>query len=147
MLPSNLEYLLRQQSYNMQNQRPPAGWWSLWKGPKAIRHMICVHVCWSIYIITYYGMLLNIRSFSREHLEINTMIAGKNWRKNNFYRVKNSNALMINSWIYFRLLRNHRNILWFVFDFIHWTKMDVDWNIQYLCWSHCIQCLVDSTRQ
>lgn len=77
LLPSNLEYLLRQQSYNIQNERPPAGWWTLWKGPRAIRHMICIHVCWSIYIITYYGMLLNIRSFSREHLEINTIIAGK----------------------------------------------------------------------
>ncbi|XP_031635392.1 solute carrier family 22 member 8-like [Contarinia nasturtii] len=77
VLPSNLEFLLRQQAYNMQNQLPPAGWWTLWKGPTAsFRNMVCVHICWSIYIITYYGMLLNIRSFSREHLEINTMIAG-----------------------------------------------------------------------
>lgn len=78
ILPPNLEYLLRQEAYNIQNKPPPAGWWTLWKGPKAIRHMICVHICWSIYIITYYGMLLNIRAFSREHLEINTIIAGKN---------------------------------------------------------------------
>lgn len=77
LLPPNLEYLLRQQAYNVQNEPAPAGWWSLWKGPKAIRHMICVHICWAIYIITYYGMLLNIRAFSRDHLEINTMIAGK----------------------------------------------------------------------
>lgn len=77
VLPTDLEYLLRQQAYNVQNEPPPAGWWTLFKGPKAIRHMICVHICWSIYIVTYYGMLLNIRSFSREHLEINTMIAGK----------------------------------------------------------------------
>lgn len=77
VLPSNLEYLLRQQAYNIQNDPPSAGWWTLWNGGrKAIRHMICVHICWSIYIITYYGMLLNIRSFSRDHLEINTMIAG-----------------------------------------------------------------------
>lgn len=76
-LPPNLEYLLRQQVIDVQNEPPNAGWWSLWKGPKAIQHMICVHICWAIYIITYYGMLLNIRAFSREHLEINTAIAGK----------------------------------------------------------------------
>lgn len=77
VLPANLEYLLRQQVFDVQNEPPNAGWWSLWKGRKAIRHMICVHICWAIYIITYYGMLLNIRTFSREHLEINTAIAGK----------------------------------------------------------------------
>lgn len=77
VLPANLEYLLRQQMINVKNAPPDAGWWALWKGRKAIRHMICVHVCWAIYIITYYGMLLNIRAFSREHLEINTAIAGK----------------------------------------------------------------------
>lgn len=77
VLPANLEYLLRQQMINVKNAPPDAGWWTLWKGRKAIRHMICVHICWAIYIITYYGMLLNIRAFSREHLEINTAIAGK----------------------------------------------------------------------
>lgn len=77
VLPANLEYLLRQQMIDIRNAPPDAGWWSIWKGRKAIRHMICVHICWAIYIITYYGMLLNIRAFSRDHLEINTAIAGK----------------------------------------------------------------------
>lgn len=79
VLPANLEYLLRQQMIDIRNAPPDAGWWSIWKGRKAIRHMICVHICWAIYIITYYGMLLNIRAFSRDHLEINTAIAGKNY--------------------------------------------------------------------
>lgn len=39
--------------------------------------MVCVHLAWSIYIVTYYGMLLNIRTFSRDHLEINTVVAGE----------------------------------------------------------------------
>lgn len=81
-LPANLEYLLRQQVIDVQNEPPNAGWWTLWKGPKAIRHMICVHITWAIYIITYYGMLLNIRAFSREHLEINTAIAGIDFSSN-----------------------------------------------------------------
>lgn len=77
LLPPNLDQLLEQQVYDIQKEPAPAPWWKLFQGPKAMRHMICVHICWSIYIITYYGMLLNIRAFSREHLEINTMIAGK----------------------------------------------------------------------
>lgn len=74
-MPQDLTYLLQQQAQNVQSDPPPAGWWSLWQGKRAVRHMICVHLCWSIYIVVYYGMLLNIRSFSREHLEINTVIA------------------------------------------------------------------------
>lgn len=77
LVPNNIEQLLQQQAHQIQNDPPPAGWWSLWKGEKAVRHMVCVHLCWSIYIVVYYGMLLNIRAFSREHLEINTVIAGK----------------------------------------------------------------------
>lgn len=42
-----------------------------------MRHMVCVHLAWAIYIVTYYGMLLNIRTFSRDHLEINTVVAGE----------------------------------------------------------------------
>lgn len=86
LLPPNLDQLLEQQVYDIQKEPAPAAWWTLFQGPKAIRHMICVHICWSIYIITYYGMLLNIRAFSREHLEINTMIAGMNF--NHFYLEK-----------------------------------------------------------
>lgn len=77
VLPDNLDHLLQQQSVDVQTAPPPAGWWSLWKGRRAVRHMICVHLAWSIYIVVYYGMLLNIRSFSREHLEVNTIIAGE----------------------------------------------------------------------
>ncbi|XP_055923804.1 organic cation transporter-like protein isoform X2 [Eupeodes corollae] len=75
-LPHDIDQQLQLQAITSMEQDPPSGWWSLWKGPHAIRHMICVHLCWSLYIVVYYGMLLNIRSFSREHLEINTIIAG-----------------------------------------------------------------------
>lgn len=85
LVPNDLEQLLQQQAANIQNEPPPAGWWSLWKGEKAVRHMICVHLCWSIYIVVYYGMLLNIRAFSREHLEINTVVAGTYKKPRNCY--------------------------------------------------------------
>lgn len=77
LLPSNLFELLEQQSAEVRSAPAPAGWWTLWKGDKAVRHMVCVHLAWSIYIVTYYGMLLNIRTFSRDHLEINTVVAGE----------------------------------------------------------------------
>lgn len=75
-LPHDIDQQLQLQAITSMEAAPPSGWWSLWKGPRAYRHMICVHLCWSLYIVVYYGMLLNIRSFSREHLEINTIIAG-----------------------------------------------------------------------
>ncbi|XP_055849421.1 solute carrier family 22 member 4 isoform X2 [Episyrphus balteatus] len=75
-LPHDIDQQLQLQAITSMEAAPPSGWWSLWKGPRAVRHMICVHLCWSLYIVVYYGMLLNIRSFSREHLEINTIIAG-----------------------------------------------------------------------
>lgn len=75
-LPSDIDQQLKTQAILCMESPPPAGWWSIWKGPRAKRHMICVHLAWSIYIVVYYGMLLNIRSFSRDHLEINTAIAG-----------------------------------------------------------------------
>lgn len=77
LIPSDLDQLLEQQSAQVRSAPPPASWWTLWKGEKAVRNMICVHLAWSIYIVTYYGMLLNIRTFSREHLEINTIVAGE----------------------------------------------------------------------
>lgn len=77
LVPGNLVELLEQQSAEVKSAPSPAGWWTLWKGEKAVRHMVCVHLAWSIYIVTYYGMLLNIRTFSREHLEINTVVAGE----------------------------------------------------------------------
>lgn len=77
LVPGNLDELLRQQSVDVKSAPPPAGWWTLWKGQGAVRNMICVHGAWMIYIVTYYGMLLNIRTFSRDHLEINTVVAGK----------------------------------------------------------------------
>lgn len=76
LIPNDFEKLLQIQSEAIRTDPPPAGWCTIWKGPRAIRHMICVHLAYSIYIVIYYGMLLNIRAFSREHLEINTVIAG-----------------------------------------------------------------------
>ncbi|TDG46627.1 hypothetical protein AWZ03_006939 [Drosophila navojoa] len=75
-LPHDIDQQLELQAQTAMDAPPPAGWWSIWKGEKAVRHMICVHLAWSLYISVYYGCLLNIRSFSRDHLFINTFVAG-----------------------------------------------------------------------
>ncbi|XP_059610465.1 organic cation transporter protein isoform X1 [Phlebotomus argentipes] len=75
-LPRDLEHLLQVQAASCLEGPPPPNWWSLWEGHRAKRHMISIHLIWSIYIVTYYGMLLNIRVFGREHLEANTIVAG-----------------------------------------------------------------------
>ncbi|XP_068152640.1 solute carrier family 22 member 4 isoform X2 [Drosophila tropicalis] len=75
-LPHDIDQQLELQAQTAMDAPPPSGWWSMWKGEKAVRHIICVHLAWSLYIVVYYGMLLNIRSFSREHLYINTFVAG-----------------------------------------------------------------------
>ncbi|KAH8330893.1 hypothetical protein KR067_008691 [Drosophila pandora] len=75
-LPTDIDQQLELQAQTAMDAPPPSGWWSMWKGERAVRHIICVHLAWSLYIVVYYGMLLNIRAFSREHLYINTFVAG-----------------------------------------------------------------------
>ncbi|XP_044313019.1 solute carrier family 22 member 3 isoform X2 [Drosophila rhopaloa] len=75
-LPHDIDKQLELQAQTAMDAPPPSGWWSMWKGERAVRHMVCVHLAWSLYIVVYYGMLLNIRSFSRDHLYINTFFAG-----------------------------------------------------------------------
>ncbi|CAO1388922.1 unnamed protein product [Diamesa serratosioi] len=55
---------------------PEPSWWSLWSTPEVTKNLIACHLAWSIYIVIYYGFLLNIRGFGREFLELNTVIAG-----------------------------------------------------------------------
>lgn len=55
------------------------GWWTIWQEKTAIRNLLRVHLAWSIFIVVYYGMLLNIRAFGRDHLTMNTIIAGSYW--------------------------------------------------------------------
>ncbi|XP_016997561.2 solute carrier family 22 member 4 isoform X1 [Drosophila takahashii] len=75
-LPHDIDQQLELQAQTAMDAPPPSGWWSMWKGERAVRHMVFVHLAWSLYIVVYYGMLLNIRSFSRDHLYINTFVAG-----------------------------------------------------------------------
>lgn len=71
-----LEKKLEVQSAAVMNEPKEPSWWSLWENKKVKKNLILCHLIWSIYIIIYYGMLLNIRPFGRDYLKINTAIAG-----------------------------------------------------------------------
>lgn len=76
-IPVDLEQKLYEQSIRMEEKKIPSpGWFSLWRGSYAVRNMICIHLVWSCYVISYYGMLLNVKVFSRDHIHINAMVAG-----------------------------------------------------------------------
>lgn len=75
ILPS-LECRISEQSAAAMKEPAPLGWWSLWDNRKNVIIMIALHTAWAIYVTNYMGMLLNIRAFGREYLDINTVIAG-----------------------------------------------------------------------
>lgn len=75
-VPNDLDNQLKTISEEMQSEPDPDSWWSIWAEKSARKNLICVHLAWSIFIVVYYGMLLNIRAFGRDNLQINTVIAG-----------------------------------------------------------------------
>ena len=75
-LPNDLDKLLQIQAAATLEEPPPAGWWCMWDTLRVKINLIAVHLAWSLYIIIYYGMLLNIRIFGRKFLQVNTVVAG-----------------------------------------------------------------------
>lgn len=77
-LPSSndLDKQLEIQAAAMTEAPPEPSFWAMWTGPGVMKNLIACHLSWSIYIIIYYGFLLNVRGFGRQLLEINTVVAG-----------------------------------------------------------------------
>lgn len=80
-ITEDLEQRLNNQITATLKEPAPAGWWSLWKGPKALTTMIAVHCAWAIYVTNYNGMLLNVKAFGRDMLSINTILLGIDYLK------------------------------------------------------------------
>lgn len=72
-IPKDLDVLLKAESEKQ--DPPPPSWISMWENKRTVINLICIHLAWSIYIVVYYGWLLNIRVYGREYLEENTIIA------------------------------------------------------------------------
>jgi hypothetical protein len=75
-LPKDIDSQLQQHAAEFLKPVEEPGWMEIWEGPKVKLHLIACHLAWSIYIVTYYGMLLNIKNFGREYRYVNTIIAG-----------------------------------------------------------------------
>lgn len=71
-----LTYKLRALSDHVENEPKEPSFREMWEGRGVKLNLICCHLAWSIYIIIYYGFLLNIRPFGRDYLEVNTAICG-----------------------------------------------------------------------
>ncbi|XP_062555790.1 organic cation transporter protein-like [Armigeres subalbatus] len=75
-IPTDFDHQLKSYSEAAIEQPEPDSWWKIWEEKASTKNLICVHLAWSLFIVVYYGMLLNIRAFGRDHLRINTLIAG-----------------------------------------------------------------------
>lgn len=71
-----LKFKLKELSEQAENAPKEPSFWEMWEGEGVKKNLIFCHLAWSIYIIIYYGFLLNIRPFGRQYLEVNTAICG-----------------------------------------------------------------------
>lgn len=55
---------------------PQASWCSIWKGKPPKIYLLAVHYAWSVYILLFNCVVLNIRAYGRDHLSINTVAIG-----------------------------------------------------------------------
>ncbi|XP_055297446.1 organic cation transporter protein-like [Sitodiplosis mosellana] len=75
-VPINLEELLKT-DYNSGAADPPqASWCSIWDGQPSKIYILAVHFAWSIYILNFNCVILNIRAYGRDHLSVNTVAIG-----------------------------------------------------------------------
>lgn len=52
---------------------PQADWFSIWSKKMGI-YILVVHYAWSVYVLNFNCVVLNIRAFGRDHLSINTVL-------------------------------------------------------------------------
>lgn len=52
---------------------PQAKWCTIWDGKPRKRYLLAVHYAWSVYVLLFNSMVLNIRAYGRDHLAINTV--------------------------------------------------------------------------
>jgi len=80
-IPDDLYGRLQDHANKMEKKDKGPSIWAqfreLWKGTYIWkRNLACVHFAISCYIVCYFGMLLNAKSFGRDRLQINTMMMG-----------------------------------------------------------------------
>lgn len=51
-------------------------WCSLWDGSPRRRYIFAVHYAWTVYILLFNCVVLNIRAYGRDHVSINIVAIG-----------------------------------------------------------------------
>ncbi|XP_031635382.1 organic cation transporter-like protein isoform X2 [Contarinia nasturtii] len=72
-VPINLEELLKSEFNTGAANPPQANWSSLWDGKPSRIYILALHYAWSVYVLNFNCVVLNIRAFGRDHLSINTV--------------------------------------------------------------------------
>lgn len=63
---------------NCRRHEPPiASWWSIWDGQPKKRYLLACHYAWCVYILLFNSVVLNIRAYGRNYLQVNTVAIGK----------------------------------------------------------------------
>lgn len=55
---------------------PQARWCELWDGNPSKIYILSIHFAWSVYVLNFNCVVLNIRAYGRDHLSINTVAIG-----------------------------------------------------------------------
>ncbi|CRL01672.1 CLUMA_CG014891, isoform A [Clunio marinus] len=71
---AELEKQLEVQAASLAEAPPEPSYWEMWRGQ--FKNLAACHISWSVYIVIYYGFLLNVRNFDRTYLRQNTIICG-----------------------------------------------------------------------
>lgn len=61
--------------YSAANQ-PQASWCTIWDGKPPKVYILAVHYAWSVYVLNFNCVVLNIRAYGHDHLSINTVAIG-----------------------------------------------------------------------
>lgn len=73
----DLEKQLQVMADKMKDAPPEPRLIDIWTGPPGLkRKLFAAHICWSIFLMLYFGLLLHVRAMGRNFLEVNTVIAG-----------------------------------------------------------------------
>lgn len=55
---------------------PESNWCSIWNGKPGKIYILAIHYAWSVYVLNFNCVILNIRAYGRDHLSMNTVAIG-----------------------------------------------------------------------
>lgn len=62
--------------FSFRSDAKQASWCEIWDGKPSKIYLFAVHYAWSVYVLLFNCVVLNIRAYGRDHLSINTVAIG-----------------------------------------------------------------------